>query len=106
MPLFCLTPLASGLGDPDWSASLLRGPCYVVARDARLARLYAANSFANAAASRSAGGLLPASPWLRSDLVSVDRAIGPVAAATLEGSVMLRESARDRGEADASQVNG
>jgi hypothetical protein len=89
MPLFCLMPLASGLNDPDWSASLHRGPCHVGARDARRARLYAASAFANTAAPRSEGGLLPLSPWTRPDLVTVDRAVGVFAATVEEGSVML-----------------
>ncbi len=98
MPLFCLMPLACGVDDPDWSASLHRGPCFVVAAAPRRARLYAAATFANAAAPRSEGGLLPLSPWLRPDLVTADRAVGVSAVGTEEGSIMLPGNARSLGE--------
>jgi hypothetical protein len=89
MLLFCLIPDASRLDDPDWSASVHNGPCYVVATDARRARLYAAGAFADAGAERTVGGLRPASPWMRPDLVAVDRTIGPGAAIGVEGTILV-----------------
>jgi len=97
--MFCLIPTSDGCDDPDWSTSMHRGPCYVVAPDARRARLYAAGALADPGAERTTGGLRPASPWMRPDLVE---AIGPVAACGEEGTVLLPANPREH---DGSRVS-
>ena len=73
MPLFCLVPDRAARGHPDWADSTHHGPCYVAAPDERRARIHAANAFFNAAAPRTAAGLMPASPWTSRALVAADR---------------------------------
>lgn len=102
MPLFSLTPVADALEMPAWNASTHRGPCYVVAPDARRARLHAASRFANPAAARTASGLLPASPWTLSALVAVDLAFRLVDAMAPEGTIMVPDDSA--GQPDAFRV--
>lgn len=95
MPLFCLTPVRGALDRPAWAGSTHRGRCYVAARNARHARLYAANRFTDPAAARTASGMLPASPWTQPGLVALALAVPLEQGEALDGTILVPEDPRD-----------
>lgn len=95
MPLFGLTPLPDAQGAPAWDGSTHRGPCRVMAPDARRARLYAANRFADPDAARTESGMLPPSPWMLTTLVAVEPTAGQDGSRVPEGTIMVPDDPDD-----------
>ena len=71
MPVFRLTPIPECLEHPDWIRSTHTRECHVSVADCNEARRFAKGEFDIAAGKPAPGALVPNSPWLNSDLVTV-----------------------------------